>query len=610
MRAAAGVEHVGDQLRIVGVAQRDAVLRQHDGGEFDVVADLEDAGRFQHRPQRLDRIGMLDLVGREAGVEQARTTAGLLVRQRHIAGIVRRQRQRDAAEIGLHRIDRVCPDLDRDMAGIMDARDKGVELLERLDRLVFAPVDRKLAQRLFARGGERDRRALRARGLVLLARRCVALARPGLRRGAGSRRRDDVGGRQRREDTGAARIAGIGIHIGRVDLRIIGDATRQRGEFHRLQEGDQLAGVGLVDGEIVQRHLQLDLVVEQHELPRDARLLRVLDQRLAPLRLLDLGGAEQQLVEVAIFGDQLCGGLDADAGHARYVVGGIAGQRLHLHHLLRRHAEFLDHLRYADAAILHGVVHGDAIGDELHQVLVGRHDGGGRTALAGLPHIGGDQIVGLEAHLFQAGQVEGAHRLADQRELRDQIVRGRRPVRLVFRIDLVAEGDFRLVEDDRQMRRPVVLGHLAQQLPQHVAEAEHGIDLQPVGLAVQRRQRVIGAEDVGGTVDQEDMVALPGRLRGDGFGSSDLLSAAAGRAWVSALAAVFGEVLGMAAMYEFLRVLTALRGRFLGGWRHYPHCHCRHSSVIPREGGESSTPRLFRMRPRPLEYWMPRLRGA
>jgi len=34
------------------------------------------------------------------------------------------------------------------------------------------------------------------------------------------------------------------------------------------------------------------------------------------------------------------------------------------------------------------------------------------------------------------------------------------------------------------MRRPVILGHLAQQLPQHVAEAEHGIDLQPVGLAV------------------------------------------------------------------------------------------------------------------------------
>ena len=148
------------------------------------------------------------------------------------------------------------------------------------------------------------------------------------------------------------------------------------------------------------------------------------------------------------------------------------------------------------------------VGHELHQVLVGGHDGGGRAALAGQPHIGRDQIVGLEADLFQAGQVERAHRLADQRELRDQIVRRRRPVRLVIGIELVAERDLGFVEDDRQMRRPVILGHVAQQLPQHVAEAEHGIDLQPVGFAVQGRQRVIGAENVGGTVDQEHMVAL------------------------------------------------------------------------------------------------------
>ena len=94
-------------------------------------------------------------------------------------------------------------------------------------------------------------------------------------------------------------------------------------------------------------------------------------------------------------------------------------------------------------------------------------------------------------------------------------------MRLVFGIELVAERDLRFVEHDRQMRRPVILGHLAQQLPQHIAEAEHGIDLQPVGSAVQGRQRVIGAENVAGTVDQEHMVALArifgGRL-GRGFG--------------------------------------------------------------------------------------------
>jgi hypothetical protein len=68
------------------------------------------------------------------------------------------------------------------------------------------------------------------------------------------------------------------------------------------------------------------------------------------------------------------------------------------------------------------------------------------------------------------------------------------------------------------VRWPVVRRHLAQQLPQHIAKAEHGIDLQPVGFAVQRRQRVIGAKNIGGTVNQKDVVAFRGGFNGNGFG--------------------------------------------------------------------------------------------
>ena len=194
----------------------------------------------------------------------------------------------------------------------------------------------------------------------------------------------------------------------------------------------------------------------------------------------------------------------------------VADQRLHLDHLVGRHAELLDHLGDADLLVLHRVVHDDAVVHELHQVLVGRHDGDVRADLAGLPRIGGDQVVGLEAEHFQARNVERAHRLADQRELRDEIGRRVGPVRLVVLVELVAERVLGLVEDDREMRRLVLRLHVAQQLPQHVAEAEHGIDLQAVRLAVQRRQRVIGAENVARAVDQKDVVALlHGTRRGE-----------------------------------------------------------------------------------------------
>ena len=522
---AAGVERVRHQLSIVVIAQGDAVLRQHHRVELDVEADLQNAGGFQQRFQRRKRIAGLDLVRCEAGVEQAGAAAGLLVAERDIAGIVRRQRQRDTGHFGLHRIDRIGHRLDREMPDIMRPGEPRLKLIEAADGFVLLAIERNFADRFLAGGGKRDRRALEARRLARLICRSSGnrfLARQArlwaaLLRDGPVERINLLRQRQSSKNAGAAFVTRICLDIGGIDLRIFGDAASEGGKLHRLQERDQFSCVGLVHRKLVERHFELDLVVEQHELPRDSRLFGIFDQRLTSLRLLDLAGAQQQRLQVAVFDDQLRRGLDADAGHARHIVGGIAGQRLHLDHLCRRYAELFDHLGNADAAVLHGVVHGDAVGDELHQVLVRRHDGRRCAALAGNPRIGRDQVVGLKTALLQAGQVERANGLADQRELRDQIVRRRRPVRLVIGIELVAEGDLGFVEYDRQMRRPVVGRHVAQQLPQHVAEAQHGIDLQTVGFAAQRRQRVIGAKNVGGTIDQEDMVALGELLGGDGF---------------------------------------------------------------------------------------------
>jgi hypothetical protein len=151
------------------IAQGDAVLRQHHRGEFDVEADLEDARRFQYRLQRGQRIACLDLVRRQSCVEQTGAAAGLLVAERNVAGIARRQRQRHARHLSLHRIDRIRHRLDREVPDIMHPYEPRLELIEAADGLVFLAVERNLPDCLRPRGGERDRVALETEGFVFLA---------------------------------------------------------------------------------------------------------------------------------------------------------------------------------------------------------------------------------------------------------------------------------------------------------------------------------------------------------------------------------------------------------------------------------------------------------
>ena len=68
-----------------------------------------------------------------------------------------------------------------------------------------------------------------------------------------------------------------------------------------------------------------------------------------------------------------------------------------------------------------------------------------------------------------------------------------------------------MVEDHREMGRndaDIGVARIAQQLPQHVAETGDRADRQAVRLAGQRRQRMIGAEDVAGAVDKEQVIAF------------------------------------------------------------------------------------------------------
>ena len=197
--------------------------------------------------------------------------------------------------------------------------------------------------------------------------------------------------------------------------------------------------------------------------------------------LLDLLGAAQQRFEIAVFGDELGGGLDADAGHAGHVVDAVAAQRLHLDDLVGADAEFLLDLGRADPLVLEAVEQADVIVlDQLHQILVGRHDGHLAAFGAGQRCVGGDQIVGLVALLLDGGNGKGTGGQPRQRKLRHQVLGGRRALGLVFGVEVVAEGLAGIIEDHRHMGRLVVALHVLGEFVEHRAKARDGADRQPV----------------------------------------------------------------------------------------------------------------------------------
>ena len=88
--------------------------------------------------------------------------------------------------------------------------------------------------------------------------------------------------------------------------------------------------------------------------------------------------------------------------------------------LVRRHAEFFDDL--GDGRSCWSFIVSNMITQSLTSCIRSLSDETMVTlapASQACAHIGRDQIVGLVAVLLEARQVEGAHRFADERELRD-----------------------------------------------------------------------------------------------------------------------------------------------------------------------------------------------
>ena len=156
---------------------------------------------------------------------------------------------------------------------------------------------------------------------------------------------------------------------------------------------------------------------------------------------------------------------------------------MHIDHPVRGDAEFFKHLIRADAFVFHGVEHFHAITHQLHQVFVGGDDGYVAASIARAARQGGDDVVGLKPFGFNASDIEGARRVAGQRELRAQVFRQVWAVGLVGGVDVIAKGFRRMIKDHSHMRRRIA-GFVALKVAeQNVAEACNRPNRQAIGFA-------------------------------------------------------------------------------------------------------------------------------
>ena len=189
----------------------------------------------------------------------------------------------------------------------------------------------------------------------------------------------------------------------------------------------------------------------------------------------------------------------AHTGHSRNVVRLVAHQRQQVDHQPGRNPEFLLDTRHIEHQIGHGVDQGDMFIDQLGHVLVagGNHH---RPALGrGLAGESADHIVRLHTLHAQQRQPHRPDNAVNRLNLFAQLVRHGRTLGLVLGKHIVPESLALGVEHHRHRAARIVL----EQAADHADHALHRPRRLP-GRIGQRRQRMKGAVEIGGAVDQDD----------------------------------------------------------------------------------------------------------
>ncbi len=206
-----------------------------------------------------------------------------------------------------------------------------------------------------------------------------------------------------------------------------------------------------------------------------------------------------QCVEGLITREPAGRGLRPHLRHTWNVVHRIPDEREIIDDLLGIYVELgLDTLPI-ESRVRHGVHDGDGIADELCHVLVDRRDDHAAPRSRCPARERPDHVVRLDALDPNERQPERTHDGVERFDLRAQVVRHRRSMRLVLLEQVIAECASRRVEHHRDMVGPL----LPHELEQHVHHAVDGAGRLSARVG-ERRQRVECAVQVRGAVDQDE----------------------------------------------------------------------------------------------------------
>ena len=383
-----------------GAPQRNAVPRQHAHGVFQMVTDLGDRFRLEHRAQVVERLPVTGLVGRERRPDRRVRSGG----------------EGDADDGGALRI------VDRALQG-----DRHLLLLEQLGSQRL-PLRRRGGDAVVVIGVVDGRHATRAR------------------------------------------------RVGRAGAE---QPFLEQAELQPVEDGDGGVDVGVEPRKAVQIEFHRYVDVDGRQALGQQRLLPVL---LDPFALLALQAADAgyQRFDRAEPRQQFLRGLVADAGHAGDVVDRIAHQRQHVDHLsdlgyapaLAHFGRPVDRRRAARRAAQ--PVQRGAVGDQLRQILVRRHQHRAEAGRLGPRGDGADHVVGLRA---DPGDLRDAQRRGDGAHVVERLkhlFRRLFPLRLVLAVLVVAAVAAGAVKHHRHVRGPLLLHDLDQRVG--VAERGRGVD--------------------------------------------------------------------------------------------------------------------------------------